>query len=124
MAGFDNEKYIKLQPYISTLPTRTPINVNTAPLTILMALAEGLSEMDAAILIADREKKPFNSENDFIRHAALAGLTPYNNLSVESDYYLLIAQVQIDRGRIQLSTLLHRHSNKFNVIKRSQGGEL
>jgi general secretion pathway protein K len=124
LVGFDNkENYLKLLSYISTLPTRTPINVNTAPLMILMALAEGLSETDVTALINDRKKKPFKTKNNFIRHAALAGLTSYNNISVNSDYFLLTTQVQIDRGRVQLSSVLHRYSNKIKVIKRSQGGE-
>ncbi|MDM8559472.1 type II secretion system minor pseudopilin GspK [Candidatus Parabeggiatoa sp. HSG14] len=132
LAGFDNESYLKLLPYISTLPTRTPINVNTAPLEVLMALAEGLNETDATTIIADTDKKPFNTVSDFVRHPALAGLTPYDNLSVESDYFLLtidLERIQLEQGRILervriLSSVLHRHSNKFKVIKRSQGGEL
>ncbi len=122
LAGFDNDSYQKLLPYISTLPTRTPINVNTAPLPVLMALAQGLSETDATVLIADREKKPFESTQDFIVHNALAGLKiEVNHISVVSAYFLLTAQVQIERARAQLSSVLHRDANKIKIIRRSQG---
>lgn len=122
LAGFDNDSYQKLLPYISTLPTRTPINVNTAPKPVLMALAQGLSETDASVLIADREKKPFESTQDFIVHNALAGLKmESNNLSVVSAYFLLTAQVQIERAGAQLSSVLHREANKIKIIMRSQG---
>jgi len=122
LAGFDNDSYQKLLPYISTLPTRTPINVNTAPLPVLMALAQGLSETDASILIADREKKPFESTENFIVHNALAGLKiEAKNLSVVSAYFLLTAQVQIERARAQLSSVLYREANKIKIIMRSQG---
>jgi len=121
LAGFDNDSYQKLLPYISTLPTRTPINVNTAQLPVLMALAQGLSETDANILIADREKKPFESTEDFIVHNAFAGLKIEVNLSIVSAYFLLTAQVQIERARAQLSSVLYREANKIKIIMRSQG---
>lgn len=123
LAGIDNDSYQKILPYINTLPTRTPINVNTAPLPVLMALAEELTETEAVTLIEYREKKPFDTVQDFLAHDALAGI-PDNakNLSVSSHYFLLTAQVQIDRARAQLSSILQRLPNKVTVLMRSQGG--
>jgi len=122
LAGFDNDSYQKLLPYVNTLPTRTLINVNTAPLPVLMTLAEGLSETDAAVLITDREKKPFESVQDFLVHDALAGLdVDAKNISVSSNYFLLTVQVQIVRARVQLSSVLHRLPDKVRVVARSQG---
>jgi len=121
LAGFDNKVYKTLLPYICTLPTRTPINVNTAPLPVLMALAEGLNEMGANILIAERENKPFESERDFLIHDALAGLNiNTDHLSVSSDYFLLRTQVQIDQTRAQLNSVLHRMSDTVVLVMRSQ----
>jgi len=122
LAGIDNESYQKLLPYISTLPTYSPININTASLEILMALVKELSESDAQTLIADREKKPFQSIQDFLIHDALAGLEiKANNLSVSSDYFLLTAQVQIDKAQTQLNSILYRSSDKVEIVMRSQG---
>jgi general secretion pathway protein K len=122
LAGFDNDSYQNLLPYISTLPTRTPINVNTAPLPVLMALVDGLNETDATALISDREKKPFESVQDFLVHDALAGLyVDAKNISVSSNYFLLTVQVQIDRATAQLSSVLHRLPDKVRVVVRSQG---
>ncbi len=121
LAGFDNKNYQILLPYISTLPTRTPINVNTAPLPILMALAKGLNETDATALIADREKKPFESVQDFLIHDALAGLKiKANYLSISSTYFLFKAKVQIDKVRTELNSVLHRLSDKVTVVMRSR----
>lgn len=122
LASFDNQSYQKLLPYISALPTRTSINVNTAPLQILMALAEGLNETDVLPLIEGRENQPFSSLQDFLSHNALAGLVvDIKNLSVSSQYFLLTTQVEIDRGRVQLNSLLYRSPDEIKVIMRSQG---
>jgi general secretion pathway protein K len=124
LAGFNNsyQEYQKLLPYISTLPIRTPININTAPLPILMALVDGLNEMDISTLIAEREKKIFESPNDFIVHDALAGLTIDKNLniSVSSAYFLFKAQVNIDKGRALLNSTLHRLPDRVTVVARSR----
>ncbi len=122
LAGFDKDSYQKLLPHVSALPVRTPININTAPLPILMALVEGLNEMDVSALITEREKKIFESPNDFIVHDALAGLTIDKNLniSVSSAYFLFKAQVNIDKGRALLNSTLHRLSDQVTVVARSR----
>ncbi|MDY6992985.1 MAG: type II secretion system minor pseudopilin GspK, partial [Pseudomonadota bacterium] len=51
LAGIDAQKYEKLIPYISTLPTLTAININTAPLPILRALTDNLDEAQGQQLI-------------------------------------------------------------------------
>jgi general secretion pathway protein K len=122
LAGIDNDSYQKLLPYISTLPTYTPININTAPLPILMTLVQEFTESDAQTLIDDREKKPFQSIQDFLIHDALAGLEiKANNLSVSSNYFLLTAQVQIDKVQTQLNSILYRSYDKVEIITRNQG---
>jgi len=119
LSGFDKESYQKLLPYISTLPIRTQINVNTAPLPILMAFVKDLSETDARALIAARDEKPFESVQDFLSHDALAGLqVEAQKLSVSSAFFLFTAQVEIDRARAQLSSVLHRLPNKVKIVMR------
>lgn len=119
LAGFEPELVQKLLPYITTLPTQTPINVNTAPAPILMAIVEGLTEADVTTLIAAREKQPFKNIQDFITHSALAGLTiETQSIAIASDYFQLTAQVQIDRVTVQLHSILHRLPNQVEVISR------
>lgn len=135
LAGFDKDRYQKLLPYVSALPVRTPININTAsppeintvPLIsqfpeTLMALVEGLNKMDVSILIADRGKAIFESPNDFLIHEALAGLTidPILNISVSSTYFLSTVTVQIDKGQLVLNSILHRWPDQVTVVARSR----
>ena len=78
--------------------------------------------MDVSALIVEREKKIFESPNDFIVHDALAGLTIDKNLniSVSSAYFLFKAEVQIDRGRALLNSTLHRLPDQVTVVARSR----
>lgn len=119
LAGFERELVQKLLPYITTLPTPTQININTAPAPILMALIKDLSETDAATLIAARQQQPFKNIQDFITHPTLAGLTiETQSITIASDYFRLTAQVQIDRATAQLHSILHRMPNRIEVINR------
>ncbi|MBE9562716.1 MAG: type II secretion system minor pseudopilin GspK [Proteobacteria bacterium] len=114
------EEYYKLLPYISTLPTRTSININTASDKILMALVEGLTESNVAILLAEREQEPFSKLQSFTAHDILAGLKFHDeNLSIISSYFLFTSEVKIDRGRRKLNSVLYRTNNEIKVIMRS-----
>jgi general secretion pathway protein K len=125
LAGFDAATYQKLLPFICTLPTPTAININTATLPVLRAVVAGLSEVDAQALIATRHNQPFNSLPDFLVHEAVAGLkVESNNLTISSQYFLLMASVQMGRGKAQLSSILQRLPHTVQVIFRAQNTEL
>lgn len=121
----DKENYQKLLPYVCTVPTRTSVNVNTASAIMLRALVDGLSSQGAEVLTHDRDQKPFNTVQDFLVHSALAGLkVEVDNLSVSSKYFGFSVQVNIDKTKIYLDSLLHRLPQQIVVIMRSQGQEL
>lgn len=125
LAGFDTDSYQQLLPYVTTLPTPTLININTASLPILRAVVTDLSEVNAQAIIAIRQNQPFNSLPDFLAHEALAGLkVETNNLAVSSQYFLFTASVQVGRGKAQLSSILHRLPHTVQVIYRAQSTEL
>ncbi|MFK5970079.1 MAG: type II secretion system minor pseudopilin GspK [Candidatus Marithrix sp.] len=115
------EEYYKLLPYISTLPTRTSININTASAKILMAVVEGLTENEVARLLSKREQQPFTSIQNFVTQDILAGLKIHDeNLTVASSYFLFVAEVKIARGRAKLNSILHRTTNQVKIIMRSK----
>jgi len=114
------EEYYKLLPYISTLPTRTSININTTSDKILMALVEGLAENEVIRLISEREQQPFSSIQNFVTHDILAGLKIHDeNISVTSSYFLFAAEVKIAQGRAKLNSVLHR-TDQIKIIMRNK----
>lgn len=120
--GFTSDNYKKLAPYITALPTRTTINVNTAPKEVLMALANGISDSDVQQLLDARSDKGFANLDAFMQHQALAarGLNR-DGLSVASEYFLLDAATQFGRGQTHLYSVLARSPAGVNTILRGQG---
>ncbi len=68
--GFDDNVRARLRPYVSALPTATPVNVNTAPAEVIAAVIDGLDLGGAQLLVAQRDRAYFRSTGDFLRRSA------------------------------------------------------
>lgn len=119
--GYTAENYEKLAPYVTALPIRTAINVNTASKEVLMALADGITDTDAEQLVDARGDDGFSSLAECLQHPALAGrAVDQNGLSVASDYFLLDAATQFGRGQTRLYSVIARDAGLHTVL-RGQG---
>ncbi len=106
--GFDRNVLSVLRPYVTALPTRTPINVNTASPEVLAALVEGLSSQQAYTMVAKRERIYYRNTEDF-QQALPHGMTaPADSVSVSSQYFLVQARVRNERLAIGNQALYHR----------------
>ncbi len=120
--GVTADIYQKLAPLVSALPTRTDINVNTAPKEVLMALAPQVSEADAETLIEVREKDGFGAMPAFMQQPALAGRgVDAAGLTLASDYFLLDGATQFGRVKIRLYSVLRRGGGDVQALARGQG---
>jgi general secretion pathway protein K len=59
--GFDADTRKRLAPYVVLLPTRTPVNINTASSDVIAAAVDGLQRGDAEQLVQARQRTPFRS---------------------------------------------------------------
>lgn len=117
-----SEHYATLLPYVSTLPRDSALNINTAPLAVLVSLAEGMDENALQTLIQDREAEPFTDLTTFMQHPSLAGIQVSDvGLDVKSQYFLFSADAEIERGRVQLNSVLQRDNKHVQVLLRSRG---
>ena len=120
--------YDKLLKHLTTLPikTETPINVNTASLEILKAV--GFDPASAEAIRKEVEKRPFRNHNEFKEYLDNnADVTkPENfdekleikNLSVNSNFFLLQGNVEINNARLFINSILERKNGKVSVIMR------
>ncbi len=119
-----HKEYRKLQPYITTLPVPTPLNVNTASAELLASLADDLAVGDLQGLIEKRRDTPYTSVEDFLAEPVFAGKKiPDTGLTVQSDYFLLQAEADIGHLRQRLYCLLERdEKGRIQTLLRSQSG--
>ncbi len=109
VAGFEEAIYQTLRPHVSALPGVTTINVNSAPVAVLMALADGLAATDMEALVKGRQEQPFVDVETFLRHPALAGTTvDAAGLGVTSDHFAVHGTATVGRAEARLTGFLQR----------------
>lgn len=121
--GFTPEIYAVLAPYVTTLPARTPININTASAPVLMALTEGITESDATQLIDERGEKGYQTVEDFLAHPLLKERRQnIASIAVSTSYFMIHAHARFERSQVDLHSLVARSSEaRVSVVRRSQG---
>jgi general secretion pathway protein K len=142
--GFNVKQFDLLSNFLTALPAATPINVNTAPMEIHLAI--GVEPARAEMLDQNPDKDPEQaadrqdpqqqqqrrnaqrmiSEFETVQEYANAagGLNPgqQKDLDVKSSYFLFEGEARIDRGYCLLKSILYRDNNgNIRVLTRTQG---
>jgi general secretion pathway protein K len=110
--GFDRDALSALRPFVTVLPGRTSVNVNTAPPEVLASLVAGLSPDEAYALVAKRERSYYRNISDF-QLALPNGLTSPEGISVSSRYFLVRATIRYERLAIGSLALYARGGSAF-----------
>lgn len=104
----DRNTLAMLRPFVTVLPTRTPINVNTASPEILVALVPGLSSEEAYSMVAKRERTYYRNITDFQQALPSGTTAPASGVSVSSQYFLVQARASNERLSIGNQALYRR----------------
>ena len=114
--GFDSKTLQRLAPFVTALPVRTLININTAPQEVLAALLPALAASDIASIVTNRETQPFLSIDPAdmqkrpglqkLSSAALNTIIPA--ISVSSDYFLILIGISSDASQVAQTALVRR----------------
>ena len=122
--GITPEIYRRIAPFVTALPERTPVNVNTAPPLVILVLAPDLQLRDAEALIEGRGSEGYRDLQRFSSQAPLAGrnteLTQGAGISVASRWFLAHGRANIGRLSVEFYSLLLRNSGRVTTVRRSQ----
>ncbi len=121
--GMTTKAYQLLAPFVVALPSRTKINVNTAPLEVIMSLSADITRADAEAVLAAREEGAFDSVQAFKDLSVIQGNSVAEDaIGITSNYFLVDATARYGRrGKVQMYSLLVRNGEKVSVVLRSQG---
>ncbi|HUH93012.1 MAG TPA: type II secretion system minor pseudopilin GspK [Casimicrobiaceae bacterium] len=87
--GADATLVSRLLPFVDAIDAPTAINVNTAPLEVLMAAVDGLDATRASALVASRAQAPFATVADFRNRLPAAARVDETILTVKSDWFIV-----------------------------------
>jgi general secretion pathway protein K len=108
MPALDEASLQTLLPFITALPPRSVINVNTAPMQVLMALAPGI-DANLALQVAAPRGQPWETLAAFTGQAALDGITlEPEGLGVHSTGFVARAHIAIDDMELDFHSVIIR----------------
>ncbi|MEO8716603.1 MAG: type II secretion system minor pseudopilin GspK [Burkholderiales bacterium] len=116
VSGFDERVRARLRPFVTALPRFTPLNVNTAPAEVLVAVVQGLDLDAARALIAQRERAYFRNAAEFSAQLPPGAVAPGNGIAVSSQYFLASVRVTIGSAEARGSALLAREAPGWPAV--------
>lgn len=109
-----------LSPHITVLPTRTPVNLNTASVQVLYASVPGLSLSDAQRLVQQRERQHWASVDAF-QKALGRTISLTDTHSVSTQYFEVLGRLRMPQTTLQERSLVKRDGQDLKVLWRESG---
>ena len=110
-----------LRPYISVLPVRTPVNLNTASATVLVASVANLSMADAQKLVAARASKYFRSTADVSAVLNQSGISfSESEHGVATRYFEVLGRLRMGPSTVLERSLVQRDGINVSTIWRER----
>jgi general secretion pathway protein K len=109
-----------LAPYITLLPTRTPVNLNTAPPVVLYASISGLSLSDAQRLSDQRAQTPWTSLDAFQKDAGKP-MSLDSTHSVNSRFFEVVGRLRMPATSLVERSVVQRDQVDVKVLWRGSG---
>ncbi len=107
--GFDARRIERLRPFVTALPARTPVNVNTASAEVLSALLPEIPAEEIRSLVAARGGKPIRDRQDLAKRLSKAPTAASESaLDVKSTHFLVVVSVAQDDVRASAEALVSR----------------
>jgi general secretion pathway protein K len=107
--GINTKTYKALYPYVTALPEKTAINLNTASKKLLLSLSEGTSASLIETLLNMRDNKEIKSIED-IRLILEKMAIPMTLVTLESTYFLSVANMSLNHQHLTVYVLLKRET--------------
>lgn len=111
-----------LEPYVTILPVRTRLNINTASAEAISASMESLSIANARQLV-DRRTRSYFKDLAAANAALPSGGTPFNEAqhAVSTSYFEVYGRLRLDRTWVEEHSLLQRSGITVTTVWRTRG---
>ncbi len=111
-----------LRPFITVLPMRTPVNLNTASAVVLFAAIPGLDMAQAERLLSTRQFAHFRALGDVGKVAPeIAGDLNENLHSVNSRFFEIHGRLRLDQTVVDERSVVQRDGISVKTLWRDRG---
>ena len=119
--GLPAQTVAVLEPYVTVLPARTTVNLNTAGAEVIYAAVGGIGLADAQRLVAERDRQYFRTIADAARLVADGEGFVDNAVSVASRFFEVRGRLRLDKTVIEERSLVLREGLEVRVLQRQRG---
>jgi len=119
--GLAPEAVPLLQPYVTVLPARTPVNLNTAPAEVIFAAVDGLSMADAQKLVGERTRSHYRSLGDAARVLGGGDTLGAAGVGIASRFFEVRGRLRLDTLVIEERSLVQRDGTEVKTLWRERG---
>ena len=117
--GWNDSVLRRLAPFITVLPERTPVNLNTAPPEVLMAVVPRLDRAQAQRIVTQRALQPFRNLTDVV--ALISGIQTHADWhSTQSRYFLVLGQMRLEDKLLAEESLVVRNGLEVRTLWRQR----
>jgi len=120
--GLPDASVRALTPFITVLPLRTVVNLNTAPLEVLVASVPQLTTAQARQLMQSRATRPLETLMDalLVVSDAKVQFDPAEH-GVASRFFSVTGTLRVGQNTVQEQSVLQRDGMVVKVLMRSRG---
>ena len=122
--GLSPRSLAVLRPYITLLPVRTPVNLNTASATVLYACIPALDMAGAQRLVSARQSSHFRTLADA---AALIGQSSRalneSQHSVSTRFFEIQGRLRLDQSVVEEHSVVQRDGLSVKTLWRERGNQ-
>ena len=122
--GLSPRSIEQLRPFVTLLPQRTPVNLNTAPPEVVYACIEDFEMADAHRLVSVRALNQMSTLADAVRAGGKEDTKLSDTLhSLNSSFFEVRGRLQIDQAIVQERSLVQRTGLEVKTLWRRRGVE-
>ncbi len=121
--GLSGPTVAALQPYVTVLPGRTPVNLNTAGPQVIYAAISGISLADAQRLVAARAASHFKTLADAMNLLGNngQGVSADGMASVATRFFEVRGRLRMEQRVLEARTVVQRDDLDVRPILRERG---
>jgi general secretion pathway protein K len=122
--GLSENSLAKLGSYITVLPARTPVNVNTASVTVLYACIPTLDMAQAQRLASSRQSGHFRTLSDVGKVVPeIAGELADTQHGVNSRFFEVQGKLRIEQTVVEERSVVQREGLNVRTLWRERGAQ-
>ena len=118
--GLDEPTIAQLERVVVLLPTRTPVNANTAPREVLLAAIDGIDLGSAERIVQARQRAPLRSIAELRNLLPEGTNVDEGRIAVGSSFFLVQGRVRLEDRVVEERALIERRPGGGEVLVRQR----